>query len=384
MRRLTDILVTAIAPLVWGTNFLLTTDVLPPGRPLLDSLVRSLPIGLLIVAFSRQLPKGDWWWKSAVLAALNFGAFFPLLFFAAYHLPGSVASMLGAAAPVFVVGLAWGMLGARPAAQTVGAAGAVLVGLALLLGPSVRGIDPLGVGAALAATAIMAVATVLLKKWGPPPVKPIVLAGWQLSLGGVMLLPFALLEGPLPDVTLAYAGGYLYLGLIGTALAYACWFRGVERLSPVASTLIAALNPIVAIALGVAFNHERLSLVQGIGVAIALGAIALGQDRDVRKGGAKRASIRSAVHSAPAVLRSRHGRHLEGSGALLRADVTDQLDDELRARVEPARIAVGDVELLRPVEAMVREREVGARPDAVAAAARRGSVPDDPAPADRE
>ena len=119
MRRLTDILVTAIAPLVWGTNFLLTTDFLPPGRPLLDSLVRSLPIGLLIVAFSRQLPKGDWWWKSAVLAALNFGAFFPLLFFAAYHLPGSVASMLGAAAPVFVIGLAWGMLAQRPVAQTL-------------------------------------------------------------------------------------------------------------------------------------------------------------------------------------------------------------------------------------------------------------------------
>jgi len=375
MRRLPDILVTAIAPLVWGTNFLLTTDVLPPGRPLLDSLVRSLPIGLLIVAFSRQLPKGDWWWKSAVLAALNFGAFFPLLFFAAYHLPGGLCSMLGAAAPVFVVGLAWGMLAQRPVAQTVGAAAAVVVGLALLLGPSVRGIDPLGVAAALVATAIMAVATVLLNKWGSPPVKPIVLAGWQLTMGGIMLLPFALLEGPLPHMTLAYAGGYLYLGLIGTALAYACWFRGVERLSPVASTLIAALNPIVAIALGVAFNHERLSLVQGIGVAIALGAIALGQDRDtVGIGGAKRANTRSAVHPAPALR----------SGALLRADVTDQLDDKLRARVEAARIAVGDIEFLRPVEAMVREREVGARPDAVAAAVRRGRVPDDPAPADRE
>ena len=374
MRRLTDILVTAIAPLVWGTNFLLTTDFLPPGRPLLDSLVRSLPIGLLIVAFSRQLPKGEWWWKSAVLAALNFGAFFPLLFFAAYHLPGSVASMLGAAAPVFVIGLAWGMLAQRPVAQTLGAAAAVVIGLVLLLGPSVHGIDPFGVAAALAATAIMAVATVLLKKWGSPAVEPIVLAGWQLTMGGIMLLPFALLEGGMPHMTLAYAGGYLYLGLIGTALAYACWFRGVERLSPVASTLIAALNPIVAIALGVAFNHEHLSLVQGIGVAVALGAIALGQDRDnVGIGGAGRARNRSAVHPARFVLR-----------AFLRADVTDQLDDKLRHRRELTRVTVGDIEFLRPVQAMVGEREVGARPDAITATVRRGSIPDDTAPADRE
>lgn len=60
MRRLTDILVTAIAPLVWGTNFLLTTAILPPDRSLLDSVVRSLPIGLLIILFSRKFPKGDW------------------------------------------------------------------------------------------------------------------------------------------------------------------------------------------------------------------------------------------------------------------------------------------------------------------------------------
>ena len=73
MRRLTDILVTSVAPLVWGTNFILTTDILPPDRPLLDSVVRSLPIGLLIVLLSRKLPKGDWWWKTAILATLNFG-----------------------------------------------------------------------------------------------------------------------------------------------------------------------------------------------------------------------------------------------------------------------------------------------------------------------
>jgi len=114
MRRLADILVTAIAPLAWGTNYVLTTHVLPPDRPLLDSLVRSLPIGLLIVAFTRQLPKGDWWWKSAVLAALNFGIFFPLLFVAAYHLPGGIASMIGASAPVFVIGLSWGIYRQRP------------------------------------------------------------------------------------------------------------------------------------------------------------------------------------------------------------------------------------------------------------------------------
>ena len=70
MRRLIDILVTAIAPLTWGTTYLLTTHALPTGRPLLDAVARSLPVGLLILAFTRQLPRGSWWWRSAVLVAV--------------------------------------------------------------------------------------------------------------------------------------------------------------------------------------------------------------------------------------------------------------------------------------------------------------------------
>lgn len=380
MRRLADILVTAIAPLAWGTNYVLTTHVLPPDRPLLDSLARSLPIGLLIVAFTRQLPKGDWWWKSAVLAALNFGIFFPLLFVAAYHLPGGIASMIGASAPVFVIGLSWGIYRQRPIAQTIAAAFCVLVGLALLLGPSARGLDLTGVLAAFGATGIMAIATVLLNRWRSP-VPPLTLAGWQLAMGGAMLLPFAFFEGPLPHVGAMQIGGYLYLGLVGTALAYACWFRGVERLSPVSSTLIGAINPIVAIALGVAFDGERVSLVQGCGIALALGAIALGQN--VRESG-------KGARSRPALVprSDRRGRLSMGAApglrALLRTDVADKFDDELRHRRKPSGVAVGDVQFLRSVEPVIREREIGARPDAVAAAVRRGRRSDDPSPADRK
>lgn len=41
---------TALAPLVWGTTYLTTTELLPPGRPLLAAALRALPAGLLLVA----------------------------------------------------------------------------------------------------------------------------------------------------------------------------------------------------------------------------------------------------------------------------------------------------------------------------------------------
>jgi probable blue pigment (indigoidine) exporter len=90
--RLTLILVTAIAPSLWGTTYLVTTELLPAGRPLLAAVIRALPAGLLLVAITRRLPQGSWWWRAFVLGALNIGVFFALLFVAAYRLPGGVAA----------------------------------------------------------------------------------------------------------------------------------------------------------------------------------------------------------------------------------------------------------------------------------------------------
>jgi len=105
--------VTAIGPATWGTTYLVTTELLPPGRPLLAATVRALPIGLLMVALGGQLPRGVWWWKALVLGALNIGVFFALLFFAAYRLPGGVAATLGAVQPLVVAVISVPLLGAR-------------------------------------------------------------------------------------------------------------------------------------------------------------------------------------------------------------------------------------------------------------------------------
>jgi hypothetical protein len=123
---------TALAPALWGTTYLVTTRWLPHDRPLLAGTVRALPAGLLLIAAGRRLPRGEWWWKAVVLGALNIGAFFALLFVAAYRLPGGVAATLGAVQPLVVAGLSVGLLGERLRARTV-AVGLVAVLKALLL-----------------------------------------------------------------------------------------------------------------------------------------------------------------------------------------------------------------------------------------------------------
>src|SRR5690242_2577970 len=98
------LLTTAIAPLTWGSTYVVTTQLLPADRPLLAGTLRALPAGLLLLALGRRLPSGRWWGRAAVLGALNIGAFFPLLFLAAYRLPGGVAAVLGSVQPLIVLG----------------------------------------------------------------------------------------------------------------------------------------------------------------------------------------------------------------------------------------------------------------------------------------
>ena len=47
MARNTDVLLTAIAPAIWGSTYLVTTELLPQGYPLTVAMLRALPAGLL-------------------------------------------------------------------------------------------------------------------------------------------------------------------------------------------------------------------------------------------------------------------------------------------------------------------------------------------------
>ena len=194
------IALTALAPMSWGSTYAVTTEFLPPDRPLFTGLMRALPAGLLLLALARTLPRGAWWWKSLVLGALNIGAFFPLLFLSAYRLPGGMAAVVGSIGPLFVAGLATLLLGERPTRRTLLTGIAAALGVSLVVLKAAGALDPVGALAALASTASMSTGTVLTKRWGRPEgVGPLALTGWQLTAGGLLIAPLAfLVEGAPP------------------------------------------------------------------------------------------------------------------------------------------------------------------------------------------
>ena len=88
----------------------------------------------MLLAVARALPRGVWWWRSAVLGTLNVGAFFLLVYVAAQLLPSSVAASVMALAPLTMAGFAWLLVAERPTGRVLAGAVAGIVGVLLLVG----------------------------------------------------------------------------------------------------------------------------------------------------------------------------------------------------------------------------------------------------------
>lgn len=283
MSKRFDLALTALAPAIWGSSYVVTTQLLPEHAPLTVALLRALPAGLLLLVIVRQLPPLNWIGKILVLGALNFSIFWALLFVSAYRLPGGVAATLGASQPLIVILLSGLVLQTQVRSTQILAAILGVAGVALLvLTPSAQ-LDTLGILAGLGGALSMAAGVVLTRKW-QPPVPPLTFTAWQMTAGGLLLLPLAVVASPeVPQFTAANVLGLAYLGLIGGALTYVLWFRGIARIDPASVSILGIFSPLSAVLLGWLMMGETLSLSQAAGALLALFSVWLGQQHFGRR-----------------------------------------------------------------------------------------------------
>lgn len=281
-RSCRDTAMTALAPAIWGSTYIVATELLPPGRPFSAALLRVLPAGLLLLLWSRHWPRRSEWGRLLLLSALNIGLFQALLFVAAYRLPGGIAAVAGACQPLLIMALVWMLERRQPHRLTLLAACVGVGGMALLLLSPAAHWDSIGVLAALAGAAVMGCGTYLTRRWGSS-LPLLALTGWQLVLGGVLLAPLAwLLDPPLPVLHAIHWLGYGYLSLVGALLAYGLWFRGVARLPAVAVSSLSLLSPLAAVLLGWLLLGQRITGWALLGMLLVLASVLAVQISSVR------------------------------------------------------------------------------------------------------
>ena len=114
----------------------------------------------------------------------------------------------------------------------------------------------------------------LFRSWSDGQ-SPLVTTSWQLLAGGLFLALLTTALEPLPasPPSLSNIAGYAYLSLIGTALAYLLWFRGIKLLPTHIPAFLGLLSPIVALTIGIIAANETLTWIQCAGVALVFASV---------------------------------------------------------------------------------------------------------------
>ncbi|MDM7832088.1 DMT family transporter [Cellulomonas edaphi] len=277
---------------VWGVPYLLIKVAVTDVSPVTVVFVRTALGALLLLPFALRsgglrVLRGHW---PAVLgfAALEIVGPWILLSNAEQTLTSSTTGLLVATVPIAAVVIGRFVGDRRPVAAVrwVG----LLVGLggvALLLGPGAAAGDAWAVTQVLLAALGYATAPIIADRF-LRDVPAIPLTATCLAVTALVYTPFLVAEGSQPwppvDAVLALAA----LGAVCTALAFVLFFRLIIEVGAARSTLVAYLNPVVAVTLGAIVLDEPLTWA----IAAATAMILLGSAAASRGG---RAADRDAI-----------------------------------------------------------------------------------------
>jgi drug/metabolite transporter (DMT)-like permease len=195
----------------------------------------------------------------AAYAVMEISLPFPLIATGERHVASSLAAIIVASVPLLVALLALRFDheeragGRRLAGLVIGLAGVVL-----LVGLDASGSlsSLLGAGAILLAAVGYAAGPLILKR-GLADIDPRTAIGVSLAIAGVVLAPFAALQAPTRMPTAGAFGAVVVLGLLCTAIAFVLMAMLISEIGASRAVVITYINPIIAVALGVALLGER-------------------------------------------------------------------------------------------------------------------------------
>jgi drug/metabolite transporter (DMT)-like permease len=253
----------AAVSVIWGMPYLfikIGVEELTPGfvawsRVALAAVVL-LPLALRTGAL-RGLPLR---WLVA-FAAVEIAIPFPLIGFGEQRISSSLAAILIAALPLVVAFFALRFDHAeRPTPTRLAGMLVGLGGVVALVGIDIGGRGPelLGAAAVLTATLGYAAGPLIVKRHlaGADPLGPVTAA---MAIASIMLLPFGIGDFPTEMPAADTLVSVVVLGLVCSAAAFLLFFRLIAEVGPSRATVITYVNPIVALALGVAVLGESVT-----------------------------------------------------------------------------------------------------------------------------
>jgi drug/metabolite transporter (DMT)-like permease len=270
--------------LIWGTTYLVLRIAVLHFPPLLFVTIRQLIAGSLLVGFMLLSGKAAWPDRAHLLRQAVAGFFMislgnGLVAWAEVVIPSGVAAILCSLMPMVVILINLGVnKDERPTVAIVTGVLLGLGGIMMIFGEHLVEFAKveyqLGILVIFVAVLSWAGGSVWLKRRGNDG-NAFLNAGLQMFFGGIWLIPGALIFDDLGSVTWSAEAFYsmIYLVLIGSIVAYACYSYVLRKLPMTIVSLYAYVNPIVAVALGWIVLSEKLNLRIGIAILVTVAGI---------------------------------------------------------------------------------------------------------------
>jgi drug/metabolite transporter (DMT)-like permease len=261
---------------IWGVSYLLIKIGVRDFSPAMVVLIRVffgalvlVPVALGRGALAGARERAGW----LVLVALaQVAAPFLLIALGEQQISSALAGILVASAPIWTALLAT-FVDEEEQAHGLRLAGIVagIAGVVVLLGLDLAGNgDELLGGLAVVFAGLGYAIGGLLAKKKLKGIEPIGVATLVLVLGTALIAPVAALTAPSETPGIGPLAALIGLGVVGTGLAFAIFYRLIATVGPARTFLVTYLAPGFAVVYGATFLDESIGVAALVGLALIL------------------------------------------------------------------------------------------------------------------
>ncbi len=270
--------------ITWGSTYLGIAYAIRTIPVFLMGAIRFTVAGLVFVAVAAlqgaRRPSARQLRSAAIAGVLLLTIGNTAVVWAETRVPSGTASLL-VTTPVWLVLMEW-MRGHRPTRGVV--VGLVLgaIGITILVGPQglagAGRVDPLAACVLIASSLFWASGS-LYSRYAPLPSSPLMATGLQMVFGAAVLFVVAGATGEIQHFSFAQVSmlswvGFTYLVVFGSWVGFTAYIWLMRNVPTEHAATYAFVNPIVAVILGWAVNHEPLSPRTAIAAATIVAAVA--------------------------------------------------------------------------------------------------------------
>jgi drug/metabolite transporter (DMT)-like permease len=284
----------------WGSTYLAIKYAIETLPPFLMAGARFVFAGSILLIWARfsadyERPTATHWKTSLIVGTLLLLGGNGGVVFAEHYISSSLAALLVATEPFWIVLLSWLWLGrTRPNLKAVSGLALGFFGVWLLISGqtassanSDNSMQIFGAIAVIAAAMCWATGSIYGLR-APVPKSAILTSGMQMFSGGLVLLLVSLIFGEWTSFSIAEVSsnswfGLIYLIIFGSLIGFTAYSWLLKNAQPAMVATYAYVNPVIAVLLGWLIAGESFTGQMLIGAGVIVGSVILITSHD--KGG---------------------------------------------------------------------------------------------------